>query len=152
MLFNFQGPIRCRSRRQLRYYIIPSSLCQHLSPIFFSFLPSIRVFHVNLSTSCGKLTTSFHTAYLPCSTSPLRTMLHKIRAFCTNAHSLFCGKPQITVQLSGNSVHKEQKTRVRRNAGLLPVLDFEGLYCNLNCNQFNCREKPAKEVFASMSG
>lgn len=34
----------------------------------------------------------------------------------------------------------------------MSVLDFEGLYCNLNYNQFDCREKPAKEVFAPMSG
>lgn len=34
----------------------------------------------------------------------------------------------------------------------MSVLDFEGLYYNLNYNQFNCREKPAKEVFAPISG
>lgn len=26
----------------------------------------------------------------------------------------------------------------------MSVLDFEGLYCNLNYNQFNCREKTGK--------
>ena len=96
-------------RRQLRYYIIPSSLCQHLSPIFFSNLPRSRAFRVKLSTSCGKLTTSLHAAYLHCSTSPLRTIPHKIRTFCTNTHSLFCGKPQITVQLSGIQPTKSKR-------------------------------------------
>ena len=36
MLFNFQGPPCRLFRRQLRYYIIPSLLCQHLFWIFSS--------------------------------------------------------------------------------------------------------------------
>ena len=152
MLFNFQGPIRCRFRRQLRYYITHFIHCQHLSAIFFSNLPRSRVFWVKLSTSCGKCTAFVPFAARPCSALPLCAFPHKIRAFCTTKAAFLCGKRQIVGRFFVKRSFWQQKTRVRRDAGFLSVLDFEGLYCNLNYNQFNCREKPAKEVFAPMSG
>ena len=109
MLFNFQGPIRCRFRRQLRYYITHSFHCQHLSAIFFSNLPRPRVFWVKLSTFCGKCTALVPFAAHPYSALPLCVFPHKIRAFCTTKAAFLCGKRQIVGRFLSNAVFDNKK-------------------------------------------
>ena len=109
MLFNFQGPIRCRFRRQLRYYITHSFHCQHLSAIFFSNLPRPRVFWVKLSTYCGKCTAFVPFAARPCSVLSLCAFPHKIRAFCTTEAAFLCGKRQIVGRFLSNAVFDNKK-------------------------------------------
>ena len=109
MLFNFQGPIRCRFRRQLRYYITRFFHCQHLSAIFFSNLPRPRVFWVKLSTFCGKCTALVPFAAHPYSALPLCVFPHKNRAFCTTKAAFLCGKRQIVGRFLSNAVFDNKK-------------------------------------------